>query len=99
MKTLRYGKKGNFIRTGRTTLHGRFGKNFFSMGLGSSGPYALIRRNANRRVGIKASVGTLGLMGGVDTRITKNTRLGGGYNTTTRKYYAELKYKKRKIRF
>jgi hypothetical protein len=99
MKTYRYGNRGNFIRIGRTTLHGRIGKNFFSVGFGAYGPYALGRLNVNRRVGVKASVGTLGLMGGADTRITSHTRLGAGYNATRRKLYAELKYKKNKIRF
>jgi hypothetical protein len=87
------------VRRGRTTLSASYGSSFLSGGIGRDGPYALYRKNLDRRTGVKVSVGMRGMEIGADRRITKNTRVGAGYNFTQKRAYGELKYKKRKVRF
>jgi len=94
----RFRRRRRTTRKSKKTINRRIGKTFVSAGIGRYGPYALVRRNISRRTGVKASIGTRGLEAGVDGRISKKTRVGAGYNVTTGKPYAELKYKKKKMR-
>ncbi len=98
MSLIGKGRRRKLIPLGRKTFSRRIGNSFVSAGFGRYGPYALVRKNINRSTGVKASIGTRGVEMGADSRISRKIRIGAGYNLTTKKTYAELKYKKRRLR-
>lgn len=86
------------FRKGKRTISIGTKNSFMSAGIGRDGPYLSVRRNLDSRTGIKASIGTRGFEMGADHRITRNTRIGAGYNFARKKAYGEVKYRKRKFR-